>query len=309
MRLIRFLTPVVLVTTFGLGMSLAPSVNAVTPSKTVVKAKTKTTSVAKSPTKSAVKKSKQVVKTKNVQKKDIRSSKVKPKAKLAASKSEKAEPRASISAHDLALAPEAQFQQAMSYTRTGKRKKPDWAHAIPLLEKSAATYPLAQYRLADYYLGNWGKGHRINPELGYQYLEKASNAGYLQAQVEYARYLEKKGEHQSALKLWREAADQGHVDAMLRYVELNDVKKHPNADPVMAYAYIQIAGQKIMAKRAALSVKTEREKKAEEAFQVHVDEMASGLNEEQKAVANTFVAEWQARPTEITQHADKLPKK
>lgn len=308
MRLIRFLTPVVLVTTFGFGLSLAPVVNAVTPSKNVVKTKAKTTSVAKSPKKSLVK-SKQVVKTKGVQKKDVRSNKVKPKAKLAAGKSEKAEQRASISAHDLALGPEAQFQQAMSYTRTGKRKKPDWAHAIPLLEKSAATYPLAQYRLADYYLGNWGKGHRINPELGYQYLAKASNAGYLQAQVEYARYLEKKGEHQSALKLWREAADQGHVDAMLRFVELNDVKKHPNADPVMAYAYIQIAGQQIMAKRAALSVKTEREKKAEEAFQVHVDEMGAGLNDEQKAVANAFVSEWQARPTEITQHVDKLPKK
>ena len=308
MRLIRFLTPVVLVTTFGFGLCLAPVVNAVTPTKTVVKTKSKTTSVAKSSTKSVVK-SKQVVKTKTVQKKDVRSNKVNPKAKLAAGKTEKAEQRASISAHDLALGPEAQFQQAMSYTRTGKRKKPDWAHAIPLLEKSAATYPLAQYRLADYYLGNWGKGHRINPELGYQYLAKASNAGYLQAQVEYARYLEKKGEHQSALKLWREAADQGHVDAMLRYVELNDVKKHPNADPVMAYAYIQIAGQQIMAKRAALSVKTEREKKAEEAFQIHVDEMGAGLNDEQKAVANAFVSEWQARPTEITQHVDKLPKK
>ncbi|WMW82045.1 hypothetical protein RF679_07095 [Undibacterium cyanobacteriorum] len=222
---------------------------------------------------------------------------------------EKAEARASVSEHDLMLAPEAQFQQALSYTRTGKRKKPDWPHAVALLEKSAATYPLAQYRLADYYLGNWGKGHRTDMELGYQYLEKASNAGYLQAQVEYARYLEKKGENQSALKLWREAADQGHVDAMLRYVELNDVKKHPNADPVMAYAYLQIAAQKIMEKRASLTTKSEREQKAEEAFQQYLDSIAAGLNEEQRASANTYVAQWQAKPSEITQHAEKLPKK
>lgn len=222
---------------------------------------------------------------------------------------EKAEARASVSEHDLKLSPEAQFQQALSYTRTGKRKKPDWPHAVALLEKSASTYPLAQYRLADYYLGNWGKGHRTNPELGYQYLEKASNAGYLQAQVEYARYLEKKGENQSALKLWREAADQGHVDAMLRYVELNDVKKHPNADPVMAYAYLQIAAQKIMEKRASLTTKSEREQKAEEAFQQYLDRIASGLNEDQRTEANSYVAQWQPRPSEVTQHAEKLPKK
>ncbi|TXI90951.1 MAG: sel1 repeat family protein [Burkholderiaceae bacterium] len=223
---------------------------------------------------------------------------------------EKAEARASVSEHDLKLSPEAQFQQALSYTRTGKqRKKPDWARATALLEKSAATYPLAQYRLADYYLGNWGKGHRTDTELGYQYLEKASNAGYLQAQVEYARYLEKKGENQSALKLWREAADQGHVDAMLRYVELNDVKKHPNADPVMAYAYLQIAAQKIMEKRASLTTKSEREQKAEEAFQKYLDSIASGLNEEQRTEANSYVAQWQPKPSEVTQHAEKLPKK
>ncbi len=307
MGLIRFLTPAVIVLGLTSALALSPIVDAA-PAKKAVESKTKAKASAKKNLKSSVK-SKHGSKAQDHRKKDARHSKVQAKGKKASNKPVREEARAAVSARDLALAPEAQFQQAMSYTRTGKRKKPDWAHAIPLLEKSAASYPLAQYRLADYYLGNWGKGHRTNPELGYEYLAKASNAGYLQAQVEYARYLEKKGEHQSALKLWREAADQGHVDAMLRYVELNDVKKHPNADPVMAYAYIQIAGQQIMAKRAALTVKTEREQKAEDAFQIYVDKMASALNDEQKVAANSFVAEWQAKPTEITQHADKLPKK
>ncbi|MBC3880475.1 SEL1-like repeat protein [Undibacterium sp. LX40W] len=302
MGLIRFLTPVIIVA----ALILSPASDAATAKKAVpTKAKAKSAPKKNDKANTKVKHGSKA----HDRKKESRHTKTSAKGKKAQLKSERAEARAAVSAHDLALAPEAQFQQAMSYTRTGKRKKPDWAHAIPLLEKSATTYPLAQYRLADYYLGNWGKGHRVNPELGYEYLAKASNAGYLQAQVEYARYLEKKGEHQSALKLWREAADQGHVDAMLRFVELNDVKKHPNADPVMAYAYIQIAGQQIMAKRAALTVKTEREQKAEEAFQVYVDKMASALNDEQKIAANSFVAEWQARPTEITQHVDKLPKK
>ena len=77
----------------------------------------------------------------------------------------------------------------------------------------------------------------------------------------------------------------------------------------MAYAYIQIAGKQILEKRASLATKNEREKKAEEAFQLYVEEMASSLNEEQKTAANSFMSEWQAKPTAITQHVAKLPKK
>ncbi len=305
---------------FGVGLLAAslvilPSTEAApTQKQTTSKTKAKQTSAKKSSKASAKSSSKKSAsssknKSKSSAKAHGKQDKHNKNAKGKNAGREKAEARASVSEHDLKLSPEAQFQQALSYTRTGKRKKPDWAHAVALLEKSAATYPLAQYRLADYYLGNWGKGHRTDTELGYQYLEKASNAGYLQAQVEYARFLEKKGENQSAVKLWREAADQGHVDAMLRYVELNDVKKHPNADPVMAYAYLQIAAQKIMEKRASLTTKSEREQKAEEAFQKYLDSIASGLNEDQRTEANSYVAQWQPKPSEVTQHAEKLPKK
>ena len=64
-----------------------------------------------------------------------------------------------------------------------------------------------------------------------------------------------------------------------------------------------------MEKRASLTTKSEREQKAEEAFQQYLDRIASGLNEDQRTEANSYVAQWQPRPSEVTQHAEKLPKK